>query len=91
MCLVKRLVRCLYHTKHYIIAKRISGLAKITPLKFNTTDISGLANKWKKMEIIIQDIVSEVSDNKQKRTVLIHMGGHQLHNFCPDPAGHCGG
>ena len=43
----KVFVCCLYPAKHYIMAMRISGLAGIPPFEFNTTDISGLANKWK--------------------------------------------
>ena len=58
----------------------LSGLAGIPPFEFNTTDILGFANKWKswKLSFEIYVIASGVTDNKQKRAVLLHMGDHQL-------------
>ena len=80
MCLVITFVCCFYPIKHYIMATKISTLEGIPPFEFNTTDILGLANKWKngKSSFEIYVIASRVTDNKQKRAILLHMGGHQL-------------
>ena len=51
LCLDKRFVCCIYPAKHYIMATRIIGLAGSPPFVFNTTDISGLANKWKNWKV----------------------------------------
>ena len=63
-----------------IMAAVLSGLAGIPPFEFSTTDISGLANKWKSWKSSFEKcvIASGVTDNKQDRAVLLHMGGHQL-------------
>ena len=60
------------------MAAVLSGLAGIPPFEFSTTDISGLANKWKSWKSSFEMVASGVTDNKQDRAVLLHMGGHQL-------------
>ena len=62
------------------MAAVLSGLAGVPPFEFNTTDISGLATKWlswkASFEIIV--VASGVTNDTQKRALLLQMGGGQL-------------
>ena len=62
------------------MAAVLSGLAGVPPFEFNTTDISGLATKWLswKASFEIFVVASGVTNDTQKRALLLHMGGGQL-------------
>ena len=62
------------------MAAVLSGLAGVPPFEFNTTGISGLATKWlswkASFEIVV--VASGVTNDTQKRALLLHMGDGQL-------------
>ena len=74
------------------MAAVLSGLAGIPPFDFNTTDISGLANKWKswKLSFEIYVIASVVSLQAEGCNTPSH-GRSPVTEIIPDSAGHWGG
>ena len=62
------------------MAAVLSGLAGVPPFEFNTTDISGLATKWLSWKASFESyvIASGVTNDRQKRALLLHMGGGQI-------------
>ena len=74
------------------MAAVLSGLAGVPPFEFNTTDISGLATKWLswKASFEIFVVASGVTNDTQKRALLLHMGGGQLQKTISYPPRHWG-
>ena len=62
------------------MAATLSGLAGVPPFEFNTIYISGLATKWLswKASFEIFVVASGVTNDTEKRALLLHMGGGQL-------------
>ena len=62
------------------MAAVLIGLAGVLPFEFNITDISGLATTWlswkASFEIVV--VAAGVTNDMQKRALLLHMGGGQL-------------
>ena len=65
------------------MAAALSGLAGVPPFEFNTTDLWGLNQKLEAVQEVIWNLCPSlgVTNDAQKRAVLLHMGGQQIQNL----------